>query len=191
MMYYFNHNKKGFTLIETLIALLIFATAITAMMSITSHGITNMTSVKNKYIANYLAEEGLEIVRYVRDDLYVKGQPFLPNFTDTISSCANGCNADPILLFQNQGRLNDVFVECNPLENCRVRTDADGYYRGDLSTTELTTFTRIITVDTDGVDSEQAEHELHVKSVVTWEEGLLTHSVSSEEHLFDWFTIAD
>lgn len=186
MMYDFHYNKRAFTLIETLIALLIFATAITSMIAITSHGITNMTSVKNKYIANYLAEEGLELVRYVRDDLYVKGQSFLPNFTDTIS-CANGCNADPILLFQNQGRLSDVFIECNPLENCRVRTDADGYYRGNLSSTDLTTFTRVITVDTDGVASDQVEHELHVKSVVTWQEGLITHLVSSEEHLFDWF----
>lgn len=186
-MYDFHYNKRAFTLIETLIALLIFATAITSMIAITSHGITNMTSVKNKYIANYLAEEGLELVRYVRDDLYVKGQSFLPNFTDTISSCANGCNADPILLFQNQGRLSDVFIKCNPLENCRVRTDADGYYRGNLSSTDLTTFTRVITVDTDGVASDQVEHELHVKSVVTWQEGLITHLVSSEEHLFDWF----
>lgn len=186
MMYYSTHNKKGFTLIETLIALLIFATAVTAMIAITSHGITDMTSVKNKYIANYLAEEGLELVRYVRDDLYVKGQSFLPNFTDTIS-CANGCNADPVLLFQNQGRLNDVFIECNPLSNCAVRFDADGYYRGNLGSTGETPFTRIITVDTDGVASDQVEHELHIKSTVTWQEGLITHMVSSEEHLFDWF----
>ncbi len=187
MMYYSTHNKKGFTLIETLIALLIFATAVTAMIAITSHGITDMTSVKNKYIANYLAEEGLELVRYVRDDLYVKGQSFLPNFTDTIASCANGCNADPVLLFQNQGRLNDVFIECNPLSNCAVRFDADGYYRGNLGSTGETPFTRIITVDTDGVASDQVEHELHIKSTVTWQEGLITHMVSSEEHLFDWF----
>jgi prepilin-type N-terminal cleavage/methylation domain-containing protein len=191
MMNYFSYNKKGFTLIETLIALLIFATAVTAMMVITSHGVTDMTLVKNKYVANYLAEEGIEIVRYVRDDLYVKGQPFLPNFTDTISSCANGCNADPILLFENQGRLNDVFLECNPIDNCRVRLDASGYYRGSLTFTEVVPFTRVITVDTDGVASEQSEHELHVKSVVTWQEGLVAHSVSSEEHLFDWFTVVE
>ncbi len=53
-------SERGFTLIETLVAVLILSIAITGMMTVLSRGLINIKYAKNKMIATYLAQEGLE-----------------------------------------------------------------------------------------------------------------------------------
>ncbi|MCX6751297.1 MAG: prepilin-type N-terminal cleavage/methylation domain-containing protein [Candidatus Nomurabacteria bacterium] len=62
------NKKSGFTLVETLIALSIFSVSIIAMMSILGSGIANTNYAKNKIAASYLAQEGIEYVRNIRDN---------------------------------------------------------------------------------------------------------------------------
>mgnify|MGYP001602764795 FL=1 len=60
--------RRGFTLVETLIAISIFSVSIIAMMSILGGGIANTNYAKNKMTASYLAQEGIEYVRNMRDN---------------------------------------------------------------------------------------------------------------------------
>ena len=63
-----NQNKKnGFTLVETLVAISIFSMTIVTMMSVLASGIADTTYAKQKTIAEYLAQEGIEYVRNMRD----------------------------------------------------------------------------------------------------------------------------
>lgn len=70
---FFKKNKKigrsmsGFTLVESLIAVSIFSVSIIAMMSVLGGGIANTNYVKNKLVATYLAQEGIEYARNMRD----------------------------------------------------------------------------------------------------------------------------
>lgn len=57
----------GFTLVETLIALSIFTVSILGLMSILATGISNTGYAKRKVAAEYLAQEGIEYVRNLRD----------------------------------------------------------------------------------------------------------------------------
>ena len=61
------HNHNGFTLIETLFAVLIFSAALVALMSIAGRGIAAANSAREQVVAHYLAQEGVEIVRNMRD----------------------------------------------------------------------------------------------------------------------------
>ena len=61
-------NNKGFSLVEVLIAISIFTMTIVTMMSVLSSGITDTTYAKQKIIASYLAQEGIEYVRNIRDN---------------------------------------------------------------------------------------------------------------------------
>lgn len=58
----------GFTLVETLIALLIFTLSILSLMSVLGSGLSNTGYAKQKIAAGYLAQEGIECVRNMRDN---------------------------------------------------------------------------------------------------------------------------
>jgi Tfp pilus assembly protein PilV len=63
-------NKKisGFTLIETLVAISIFTMSVLAVMAVLANGISYTTYAKTKMTATYLAQEGIEYMRNLRDD---------------------------------------------------------------------------------------------------------------------------
>lgn len=59
--------SKGFTLVETLVAISIFTGSILGLMSVLASGISNTNYAKQKMIASYLAQEGIECIRNTRD----------------------------------------------------------------------------------------------------------------------------
>jgi len=60
-------SQQAFTLIETMVALAIFSVSVVSLIAMTSQGIANVSLAKNKLIASYLAQEGIEVVRNDRD----------------------------------------------------------------------------------------------------------------------------
>lgn len=69
MKKFFQQKNKAFTLIETLVAISIFTMSILGLMSVLSSGIASTNYAKQKIIASYLAQEGIEYVRNMRDNL--------------------------------------------------------------------------------------------------------------------------
>jgi Tfp pilus assembly protein PilV len=63
----FQKKNNGFTLVETLVAVTIFTFAILALMSVLASGISNTNYAKQKMTASYLAQEGVEYLRNIRD----------------------------------------------------------------------------------------------------------------------------
>ncbi len=60
-------KSSGFTLVETLIGLSIFTTSILALMAVLGSGIADTSYAKQKIVAGYLAQEGIEYARNLRD----------------------------------------------------------------------------------------------------------------------------
>jgi prepilin-type N-terminal cleavage/methylation domain-containing protein len=88
MLFTTKKNNKGFTLIEMLIAVFIFSVALAALMSISARGLKAARLAQNQVTADYLAIEGIEIVRNLRDSAFLLGSS-----TNTWSSVfnQNGC----------------------------------------------------------------------------------------------------
>jgi len=61
-------GKRGFTLVETLIAISIFSVSIVSMMSVLGGGVSDINYAKSKMTAIYIAQEGIEYVRNQRDN---------------------------------------------------------------------------------------------------------------------------
>ena len=63
-----NINIKGFTLVETLVAISILMIAIVGPMTIAQNGLSSSIYAREQFIAQFLAQDALEYVRNVRDN---------------------------------------------------------------------------------------------------------------------------
>ena len=183
-----SQGESGFTLVETLVAVAIFASAITALISITARGINDNVFVKNKLIASYLSQEGIELVRNIRDTNAVYA--FDPasawgSFIIEVNSCYTGDpDNEPFPVLCTIDGSSDVLTPvscvggvCPSLKYDDV-TGSYGYILGEESI-----FTRSIGIE--GISPE----EVLVTSYVTWTQGRRTHTTSYQYTLFNWFSI--
>ena len=92
----FFKNKSGFTLLETLVAIMLFVIALSALLALVRDSVTSATYTKNDVVATYLAQEGIDYIRNVRDEM-VHVNPTAQPWTDfttfimSTSSCSTGC----------------------------------------------------------------------------------------------------
>ncbi len=93
-------NQKGFSLVETLVALTILLISLVAPMTIASKSLQNIFYAREQYTAIMLAQEGLESVVYLQrtamvDALHNGGNAWAW-FMSLPSNCrgANGCGLD-------------------------------------------------------------------------------------------------
>jgi len=65
--------KRGFTLLEVMIAVFLLTVGITGIFVVITKTISQMINYPDKLIAAYLAQEGIEIVRNIRDTNWIEG----------------------------------------------------------------------------------------------------------------------
>jgi prepilin-type N-terminal cleavage/methylation domain-containing protein len=64
-------NTAGFTLVETMVAVAIISVALGGPFMAATKSYTYTMDSKNRLIASYLAQEGIEYVRLLRDNIYL------------------------------------------------------------------------------------------------------------------------
>lgn len=167
---------SGFTLIETLVAVLLLATAIAGPITIASKGLSAALVARDQMTAFFLAQDGVEYVRYVRDSNKLAGDPWL----NTLAPCmtASGCTLEPAT----------ATVTACPVDGCPVinRYDNAGQviftYTSGTPTPQQ--FVRTVKL-TSPPTGELTEEVLTV--TVSWRaQSGVTRSVSVRENLFDW-----
>lgn len=70
---YQSQKNKGFTIVEMLVAILIFTLSLAALMTIAARGLKLANQMQKQVVAEYLALEGIEGVRNVRDAAFIRG----------------------------------------------------------------------------------------------------------------------
>ncbi len=173
------NNQKGFTLVETLVALSIFTISIIGLISATAGGINNVTYSKNKIAAMALAGEGVELVRNIRDTDAIGSTTGWADFTSQMNACSSsvGCAIDAEALTVSACTSGG----CPALRKYINASSASYFgYQGS----DTTPFVRTIKV------SSVSPDEVLVTSTVSWLQGAGTKSVSTVEHLMNWFTAA-
>ncbi len=99
---FFKKFKQGFTLVETLVAVLILVSSIAGPLSIASRGLSTTLIAKDQFVAFYLAQDALEQVRFMRDSACLTGPPSSQGDCDSsvwlgsLNACtgAGGCRLD-------------------------------------------------------------------------------------------------
>ena len=184
--------RRVFTLVETLVALAIFTTSLLGIMSILSSSISSTYYARQKIVASYLAQEGIEYIRNMRDTyvLYsATGQDGWNAFNTKLTPCdvsGNGCffNADNLSSLSNP--ITNMPMTNLPLTLCSTTACSDGNLFYDSTTGkygffgEPTVYTRKIIVSIISSD------ETRVSSTVSWTQGSGNYSIVFTEDLFNW-----
>jgi Tfp pilus assembly protein PilV len=195
---------EGFTIIELVISIFVLSFAVVGIFSAFSIMAILTADSANRLTATYLTQEGMEIVRNIRDTNWLNMDYFcaqnncssanefswVDGLTSTGACSSTGCEADytsPRLLGKSGDYLN---------------TDVNGFY--SYATGTQTKFKRKITItqvpDVDG----QSDHIVKVKVEVSWDEkttilnsgapagncvttGGTNNCVAAEETLYDWY----
>jgi prepilin-type N-terminal cleavage/methylation domain-containing protein len=177
---------RGFTLIETLVAISLLSIAIVAPMSLTSQSLSAAYYARDQITAFNLAQEGLEAVRAIRD-----GQ---------ILRISRTADASAIDLFgavpANQkftiDSHNSDIEPCPPSGCPALQTDGNLYgYDQDTEHWQSTNFTRTLTacyVQSDGTCTALPKtDEMHITATVSWptaSQQLRTFTIY--ENLYRW-----
>jgi len=168
-------KEKGFTLIELIITLAILSFGIIGVYSAFAPIVALSYTISSRMTAAYLAQEGFEIVRNVRDSNVLKihqGQRIL--WDNGLAHCALGCQAD-----YKTGTSQQTFENALKLynESDHLRIDADGFYSYDQGA--ATIFTRKITITSAG-------DGLKVVVEVFWNYNGKPFSFSTEGYLYNY-----
>lgn len=197
--FFFAHGRNaGFTLLETIVALAILSAAIVGPMSLVSSGITSLRTSKNRVIASYLAQEGVEVVRLVKENNALLG------YIDNSAPC------DMIPPFDskwNSGVCPGVwqaYINDNQIENSgfALKTDDGNPLLLDPGNPGLynhrfgnpTIFTRRVEISVPAgpeVDSVSGlsilpEDMLDAEVIVSWRDGLGAREVILTERFYNW-----
>jgi prepilin-type N-terminal cleavage/methylation domain-containing protein len=84
--------KKGFTLVETLVAVAIIGMTIAAPLTIASNGLNAAYYARDRLIAVSLAQDALEHIRFYRDRNRLNGQSWLYELSECISDQSQNPN---------------------------------------------------------------------------------------------------
>ncbi|PIR68144.1 hypothetical protein COU49_02190 [Candidatus Nomurabacteria bacterium CG10_big_fil_rev_8_21_14_0_10_35_16] len=190
MKKFIQQKNTGFTLVETLIALAIFSVSILGLMTVLSQGISDTTYAKRKNIAAYLAQEGIEYMRNIRDtyvlyseDGSIGWDAFKTKLISSPAKCHldNGCYFDDQdLNYSNQAQpITGIYmIECGATCAPLLYDSSTGQY--NYLTGDNSGFVRQITVDLISGD------ELGISSTVSWTQGSGTYQITFYENLFRW-----
>lgn len=166
---YMHHKRRrGFTLIETLVAISVLLVSLAGPLSIASSALRGAVYARDQVTAFYLAQEAIEYVRAVRDENLLVGDAWLTGLDDCVDAT---CTVD----FPNF--THDVCAgTCSPI----LIGDSSGLFNHQGGSPSI--FTRSFSVET----LEGYSDEVVVSVTVSWQTGTLNRSFEIREHLLNW-----
>lgn len=157
----FSSGQSGFTIVEAMVTLVILTVALIPALFLSTQATNAGFLIRNNLVAANLAQEGVEIIKSMRDSNWFQDLAFDANLTagtwrvDWDSDALIALGANPALKINN-GLYN-------------YSTGTDGMFKRTVTITAVNAA------------------ELSIVSEVTWtERGNRSKSIQVESHLFNW-----
>ena len=169
-------NDKGFSLLEIMAVLSVVSIGMIGISSLVIQNIQAQNINHNYLIASMLTQEGLELVRNIRDDNWLKGDVYDLDISDDIADGANR-----YLVIDYYGRTNIDYIVTGIADvNAKLFLDGLGFYSQPPGA-DITPFSRVIYIDKDA-----SGNFIMVRAEVQWKERGRVHSYKAETKLYDW-----
>lgn len=172
----YTYRSRGFTLVETFVAISILVVAIVGPMTIAARGLQSAFFARDQMTAVYLGQEAVEIIRSVRDQNALLGQSWLAGIPASCSS-GDGCGIDV---------RDGSFRACAPVSNCQLLYDDSplagnrGVYTYESGTPSV--FTRVI-----HVEETSADQEAEITVEISWQSPLTAKTVTVQSLIFNQY----
>ena len=162
--------KKGFTLIETLVAITILLISLAGPLTLAAQALKSAYYARDGITAFYLAQEGLEYVRAIRDQNYLASpqQPWLTGIDDCVGV---SCQVD---------FLNFSHSVCPGNACSALLVDSNGFFNAQNGASS--NFTRSLTLSPVAGTSD----EVTAGVTVSWVSAGISRSFTLSEDLFNW-----
>jgi len=164
-------------MLEMLIAAFILVIAVIGAYSAFSRIIVATSIISSRLTAAYLAQEGIEIIRNIRDANWLKGFEWDSGLD--ICSSGFGCEAD-----YTTGAVNETTMlrSCMSPMGASLNIDAGDFY--SYSSGSPTKFKRRIIVTR--ITPTATDVVLQVSVLINWEDRGESYNFTAEENLYDW-----
>ena len=158
--------NKGFTILEAIAAIFVMTVGVLGAYAVVQQIIVYNSISSSRLTAAYLAQEGIEIVRNIRDTNWVEG--VASSWYEGLTGCASGYEAD----------YDDTDLSCWSDPGRFLELQAGGFYSYDSGTQPK--FKRKITIVLVGTN------ELKVSVEIQWQEKGQNYPLTVQENLYDW-----
>ena len=168
-MFKIKKKEKGFTFLEVIIALFVLVVGIVAAYLVSQTPIFYTQNSINRLTAAFLAQEGIEIVRNIRDTNWVNGR----DWKGGLEMCASGgeyCYGD----YNTTGLSPDSDPPYLQFGN---------FFSYDSGPD--TKFKRKIVIDL--IEDSEEPSFLGVKSIVEWSHKGKSYEIAVEDKLYNWW----
>lgn len=169
----FFRRSKGFTIVEVMVATAVLMVGVVGIYFVFTRTISFIPYITSKFTAAYLVQEGIEIVRNIRDTNWIEGV----NWKDGLTDCVFGCEAD-----YKTGTPQEE-TPLRPYAGDYLRIDGDNFYSYGSGTTSPYKFQRQIIIE----EITGSPEFLKITTIVEWEIRGEKYNIEAEDHLYDWY----
>lgn len=196
-------DSRGFTILETLIAITVLVFAITGPLSLVAGSIRSSGYARDSITAFYLAQEAVEYIRNMRDINALNENLTSANWLDNIES-GTGAGGPYVCMNDYGSEISKCSLQNSTgvysLYQCDAITIPAGDclplpFSGALGTIpygggsiEESEFTRNIWLERvpDGQGGSSAEHQVIVNVLIKWRTGSVDNEFLLREYLTNW-----
>lgn len=175
--------QKGFTLVETLVAITVLLLVVIGPMTVAQRGIQNAYYATEQATAVFLAQEAIEAVRQFRDESALKtfedGEEDSGEWFGELTGCTS-------LTGQCAYRKHDGFVSCSAATNCELYVADNGEYVHNSQSGNKSPFTRTVQIVSQNVDGSSEDDAVEVIVTVSWENRIFSTDSNREVVLRTW-----
>lgn len=199
--------QKGFTLVETMVAVFVMSIALGSLFELTANSISSARNSRNEIIATYLSQEVLDVVRNDRDTAIQGNNKNLGqwlmayglNPSQPLDKCFNTTNGCQFTVYESLGNPMGII---NPRECSSNGCEKISFYDADpthsdevpfygyapirnQSVSQKTPFTRkiVMTVDPDQIANPMA---VTISVTTSWKSGFKTYGRTLTTILTNW-----